>query len=518
MIQKTRKIAYAALFTILVFALLGWAESSWAACVGPAQSEVVSAVAAASPGDTVEVCAGSATWTATEACPTVVGDVNSMLCIRKGIVLKGGIDGTTTIITLSGSAARGAIRFALDADSVSRNDPVEFTGFEINSDNEAYAEGSLMIDTYPPAATIISNVKIHDNVFRNSTGTAMMVSGPVYGVAYRNTFINCGGYMNRWMGGDSASWDIVPREYGGSAAFFFEDNTIRFEPGYTGEKSAFMTGQGAPGLVMRYNAFDLTNSDNGGELGDIHGLQSMAVTPGYTCPSGCGYSDCLPASAGSCDETQASCSQWSTIKTELYGNIWSNLSNGLYLWIVHRGSWLMMFNNRVSGTGTASNPQYSQYSCDECISEAGNPSMHIQNTYVWNNFGNDVNQSMTKRLDYCADASIAGPYIITENVDYWNFNTSTLDGSTQRGINCGSAEPASSCSTGDGYWRTAASPCSTPPSTMADMKAYTQAGTFYKCTAPGTWTQYYAPYTYPHPLRNEGDNIPPAAPSHLSVT
>jgi hypothetical protein len=27
------------------------------------------------------------------------------------------------------------------------------------------------------------------------------------------------------------------------------------------------------------------------------------------------------------------------------------------------------------------------------------------------------------------------------------------------------------------------------------------SGVLYKCTAPNTWTLYYTPYTYPHPLQ-----------------
>lgn len=139
-------------------------------------------------------------------------------------------------------------------------------------------------------------------------------------------------------------------------------------------------------------------------------------------------------------------------------------------------------------------------------------SMRIQNTYVWNNWTNDVLMNLSKSWDLCADYAVEGDedkYTITENVDYWNYNSNTLNGSTQKGINCGSAAPELACSAGDGYWQTSYSPCSTPPTTIADMKTYSQAGKLWKCTSPSevpsasNWTEYYSPYTYPHPLRNE---------------
>jgi hypothetical protein len=492
--------------TFLLFVMLSpfvWADTHTATSCK--QEDVQAAINLASPGDTVEVPAGTATWTPIIDCETAVGNVKCMLLTTKGIILKGGIGGATTI-TLSGAAPRGAIKFSPDAASLARNDPFEFTGFTINSNKQAYAEGSLTIYPYPSMAGIMDKIKIHDNIFKNSLSSAISVNGPIYGVAYSNTFISCGGYMNRWMGGDADSWDRVPREYGTNTQFFFEDNVISFEAGTPSGKDAFMTGQGAPGLVMRYNTFDLANT-TGGELGDIHGLQSMTTAAGFTCPHGCGYSDCTPTPVGSCDPAVRSCQQWSTIKVELYGNIWTNLpSSGLYLWIVHRGSWLLMFNNTLSGTGAGNTPQYSQYSCDSCISKPGYPSMHIQNTYIWNNTANGTRKDLTKRLDYCSDCAIGSPYTVAENVDYWNYNPNTLNGSTQKGINCGSAAPTSPCFVGDGYWQTSYSPCSSPPGTMADMKTYTQAGTFYKCTSPNKWEIYYKPFTYPHPLR--GENTP----------
>ena len=178
-----------------------------------------------------------------------------------------------------------------------------------------------------------------------------------------------------------------------------------------------------------------------------------------------------------------------------------------------------MFNNSITGPATAGIIDYYQYSCDSCQDYPASPvySQHVQNTYVWNNMANGNARLYVKLADLCADNVAGSPYRITENVDYWNYNANTLNGSTQKGINCGSQPPTSPCSTGDGYWQTSYSPCSQPPTTMADMKTYTQSGRLYKCTAPNHWELYYQPYTYPHPLRNEADVTPPIAPTGLAV-
>lgn len=42
-------------------------------------------------------------------------------------------------------------------------------------------------------------------------------------------------------------------------------------------------------------------------------------------------------------------------------------------------------------------------------------------------------------------------------------------------------------------------------------------GTLYQCTAKNTWTRYYQPYSYPHPLQTGGSDAAsePQAPSDL---
>ncbi|MFA5962118.1 MAG: hypothetical protein WC848_05540 [Parcubacteria group bacterium] len=496
--------------TIIFCGIFGMAEKSWAACVGPAQEAVVSAVVAATYGDTVEVCAGSATWTAgVQGCAG-----NTALCMKKGINLKGGIGGTTSI-TLAGAAPYGAILYEPDTTSISNDTPFEFSGFTVDANNITYYEGVL--DVSNSGTTPLSNIKIHDNIFKNERQETINLNGPVYGVAYANTFIECETVI-REEGRNEKSWDLGQREYGTGNNFFFEDNVISATT--VPSAGAFSAGQGGS-MIIRYNTYDLGQVLlDGNQWQDLHGLQSMTTDDNDSFVNlQCGYAPFnVP---NSCYPERRSCEQWSQIKTEWYGNIHSNLYNPYSTpqeWMRLRGSWMLMFNNVVTGTGHMPLPDIYQYSCDSCQNGTGTRySMHVQNTYVWNNLGNGTNRPIYVSEDNCAHYAVGSPYAITENVDYWNYNPNTLDGNVQKGINCGSAVPTSSCAIGDGYWQTSYSPCSEVPEEMGDMKTYTQAGRFYKCTAPNTWTLYYQPYTYPHPLRGGEDTISPTSPTGLMV-
>ena len=98
--------------------------------------------------------------------------------------------------------------------------------------------------------------------------------------------------------------------------------------------------------------------------------------------------------------------------------------------------------------------------------------------------------TMKKGFDYCGDYSVGMPYTITENVDYWNYNPS-FNGVTGIGRGTLASRPAT-CTTGVGYWAT----------DQGEWKSKNPGpdGQFYKCTSTNTWTLYYTPYTYPHPL------------------
>lgn len=481
--------------SMLVVLLLLIPSMLYAACTGTSpslyaasasQSDVMACINEATYGDTINVPAGSATWTATsQGC---LG--NSMLCMKKGINLKGA-GSASTVITLSGSAPYGAIAYEPDSASIANNTPFEFAGFAIDGENQYYGEG--MLDVRNGGLTAITQIKINNNTFKNNTSQVIVINGPVYGVAYSNTFIDCESVI-KVEGHNDRSWNLGHREYGTVNSFYFEDNTANC----TTAKScgAFTAGQGG-GIVYRYNTMDMGHVLlDGNQWSDLHGLQSMTDIGGGT---QCGYepynvpNSCLPE--------VKSCTEWSQVKSEWYGNNAVNFYNPYSTpqeWMRHRGSWLLMFYNNIEGTGHMPLPDIYQYSCDSCAS-SGSYSQHVQNTYVWSNIGQgEGNRPISVLQDNCGSYAQGTPYKMRENVDFWNYNAS-FNGTF--GIGCGPlANLPATCSTGVAYWATNQS-CTDMTGMVGANPLNPISGTLYKCTSTNKWEPYYTPYTYPHPLR-----------------
>jgi hypothetical protein len=92
-------------------------------------------------------------------------------------------------------------------------------------------------------------------------------------------------------------------------------------------------------------------------------------------------------------------------------------------------------------------------------------------------------------------SSAISPSAFVANSDYYNY-TASFNGTSGTGSGLLSARP-STCTPRVGYWAT-------------------DTQTLYQCTATNTWTAYYTPYTYPHPL-TLGSGTAPAPPSGLAA-
>jgi hypothetical protein len=200
---------------------------------------------------------------------------------------------------------------------------------------------------------------------------------------------------------------------------------------------------------------------------------------------------------------------WSCFGGELYGN----QVNATGDWLNQRGGEVLSFYNNFTGSSAPWFQPTEEHADSEEPTTNSEP-QHVHNTYYWNN-----RRNLTGALiGFSIANQISG--VPTQNQDFWT----DITGQGAAGVFCGTlaAIPAT-CTTGQGYWATNQS-CTNLTGLVGDINTYPTRsnlnGTLYKCIALNTWTVYYTPYTYPHPLRAEAappDTTPPAAPSGVVV-
>lgn len=204
------------------------------------------------------------------------------------------------------------------------------------------------------------------------------------------------------------------------------------------------------------------------------------------------------------------------LNAEVYGNHFKIPNTTVYSSVIQRMSGQgMVFNNLVQRSGTAS----IYYSIDWPDNELGNTSQtmalcptdsehiyggsysctvggspqHVYRSYDWNNrYSIDATGSGTSMSPSIGDTALVA------NTHFFSFNDCNGNTNCQEGTGCGTATPAS-CTVGTGFWKTTQSCSSLTSGTFGANPTTPISGTFYRCTSPNTWTEYYTPLQYPHP-------------------
>lgn len=465
------KYIAAVLFSLLLSAV------AVASCTGsspnwtstPDYSSVSTCFTNASRGDTITVSSGSATWSST-------------LIITHGITLAGQGVGNT-VITSGFSDVTPLIFVEPDSTAIANSENIKITGFTFDGNNAA--QRLFAISGAGVSATVAyKSIIIGNNKFQNVVSGAGVIytNGQVRGVIYGNTFDRCD-IIIRPLGSDntteSANTAYNNFSYGSADNLYFENNTIQYSSSYTsgdGNPGWVESGQGGR-VVVRFNTWNMTNTSPS-EYWDIHGFQNWNGT--------------------------ANSGQTGTMIVEYYSN--TVLSGGGYRWIDHRGSWGIFFNNTFIGYTNPSidvNQYYAGVPGGSGCTADINPTPTnynpvVNNTYVFNNIVNGTLKGMTP-------GSIGNGCGIAENSNYWNEQTS-FNGVVGVGYGLLSSRPAT-CTKGVGYWAT-------------DQGGWNNSGSggqgvFYKCTSTNTWSLYYTPYTYPHPLASFSSA--PLPPTNITV-
>jgi hypothetical protein len=515
------------IITFLLFVMLstsGWAAVDTHIAKSAAYDDVKEAVDTASAGDTVLVPAGSATW-------------ENHLSITKGIILIGaGADRTLidsqyhAVDSQTFQPYNYLIDFTPDADSRTRDIPFRLTGFGFDLNDNC---GGLVVIN---ASTIpITQVRVDHNSFQEALTTikkALALRGTIYGVVDNNIFINT--RTIETAGLQEITWNNFACNLGTPENIFIEDNTFSMTPKYV----ATYSGYGGR-YVVRYNTYNYTTPGSiqwldmhGNQVAGVYATMGTEVYGNLISEDGTANSVTLQDQRGGktlqfFNRINSDATIVRSIVREEYGDCISPTTNtqpqhssDSYYWsnIQFNGSLRKLAKAIITmnccSTAEAWQPNHA-YPYQYCTSFNGTDCFGNRNAEpedhggisgaiepVWlTNCGILGNPLLTDgTVLWLNMGKYATP--LMENREFWNHNPS-YNGTTEIGVYCGPALP-SHCTVGDGAWIT-----NQPCLDLADdnVGAHPRipiSGTLYKCTAPNTWTAYYIPFTYPHPLRVSG--------------
>jgi hypothetical protein len=229
---------------------------------------------------------------------------------------------------------------------------------------------------------------------------------------------------------------------------------------------------------------------------------------------------------------------------EVYGNSWTKNGESFYPVAFIRGGSGVLFDNTAStqyaatllldnvrsmrdpgdGVGACNGTSnwdqntsgQSGYACRDQIGRGpdavtwspGQPfTQTAQPAYFFNNF-KGTNQFAELINEDCGSATCVdnNALHLGANRDFYNY-TPSFNGTSGVGRGTLASRP-STCTAGVGYWATDVGEWNSRQA-GAD-------GQLYKCTATNTWSVYYTPYQYPHPL-TLGSGTVPSAPTNLRI-
>jgi hypothetical protein len=471
-------------------------------------THVQAAIDAAVNGGTVVVPAGTCTWSTLVTVPDTKGSTVRGAGIDQTVIkTSSGMSGDFRILKIDvapGNSLTRLTAMTLDHDLVTCSGgcgPLVVLGEGVNSFRvdhvrfaNIYKRGMLMIPTdagvETPRGHEMSGV-VDNNTFECPSNTSCQAINIIASPSWDSGTDLAGNLSAGW--GRPFSRAV---EFGSNKAIYIEDNTFDFN-GFA--QDGAQDGYGGLQMVHRFNTHE------GPTLG-WHGADSGGYRGGH----------------------------W----FEMYGNT-MNLVAATASCLIHRSNTGIVFDNTCEHPTTPKGIGLSIYrarpetfvaalgQCDGTSAFDGSEGSgtNTQSTYPSTGTGQDPGRPCLDQPGWVHDENggsgytwtpsyffnnsdgVGGQVAVTNyesaagnlqnylqpNREYFVY-TATFDGTSGVGRGVVASRPAT-CTTGVGYWATDEGEWNSTNGSSPD-------GRLYKCTATNTWTLYYTPYTYPHPLRS----------------
>jgi hypothetical protein len=455
------------------------------------QAAVQAAISAAGAGDTVAIPAGTATWTSPISWNA---PANVTLQGAGSQSVTGGGDVTVLIDNIArGSSDSGLLEITTSGTGGFRITGITFQGS--GSSGAVTWHGSVRI--YGTSQQFRMD-HVH---FKYINAIAMDIAGWLYGVMDHNLFDMVAGTTNNGVRIEHGEWG--GKSYGdgswaddttfGSNRFIFLEDSV-FNNGFANDCD------NGGRFVVRHNTFN-DSPIQGHEM-----IQRMQGCRAFETYDNNFIGQASNPQANACFFRTGTGLFWNNTVTNYvqFGTFYNDRSDTFHAQSAPPNGWGYCGNTYGPSIWDGNTNSYG-YPCFEQIGRGKGdlltnyfpnvidtitgtatwPHQALEPVYLWNN-------SHTPPPNYGNRFLGATDNVIVENRDYF------LDDTTH-GVTSGplSSRPAT-CSVNTAYWAT-------------------DTNTLYKCTATNTWTSYYTPYTYPHPLTGGSAPTDTTAPSNIAA-